>query len=156
MTIDEVKYIREICMSIVKKDKLMKNGEYTAEPLCIRLDNDVILDGYSKFFIWDDTKGVLAYYSNNEKTGSPMMMVGTSKPRYAGLIGFSTYDNIQEIFVPLQEESFRQSLALVKQKGFVGIKEFGKTLPIDDRVGRKIQQAIFDSTNPRKTEFKEY
>lgn len=136
-------------MSITKEDKFY--GKNTAEPLVVRLDNDVMINGMNSFILWDDDKEIIWYYSTNEKTSTPVEPSGTGDVIYAALLSSSTYENIQEIFIPLRPDSFGQSLAVLKAKtGAHGVGDFAVNIPIDDAMGRKIKQKLFDPLDPRK------
>lgn len=149
MTIDEVVTIRTILMNITKKDHVYDT--YTSEPICIRLDNDVMLSGRNMFFLWNDEKGILSYYTSNEKTGTGIEMVGTGDIVYPAIVAFTTYDNIQEMWIPLRFDSFGQSLAILKSDGgYVGIGDFNKEIPIDDNIATKMKQKLFDRVDPSK------
>lgn len=141
--------LRNAFMSVMRySDRL---GKYIAEPLCIRLDNDVILSGAHKHFIWDDDNEILFFYSTNEK-GSGFEPAGTGRAVYAGILSASTYENIQEMWTQLTEESFGQSLAILKAKfpSAVGIGDEAKKIQIDDNIGGIIKAALFDPLDVNK------
>lgn len=151
MTIEEVKKIRDdLLLKITKEDNVF--GQRTAEALCVRLDNDVILNGRNCFLLWNDSDGILAYLTHNEKTGTNGLMVGTGGITYPAILSLTTYDNIQEIWIPLQFDSFGQALAVLKANGnYVGYQEHSKPVPIDDDVATKMKQKLFDSADPSKS-----
>ena len=141
--------IRDALMSILRySDRLKK---YIAEPLCIRLDNDIILSGAHKHLIWDDDKEILFYYATNEK-GTGFEPAGVGRDVYAGIFAATGYDNIQEMWTQLTEESYGQSLAILKAKfpSAVGIGDEAKVLQIDDNIGGIIKSAIFDPLDVNK------
>lgn len=141
--------LRNAFMSILRYSSSLKKN--IAEPLCIRLDNDVILSGAHKHFIWDDDNEILFYYSTNEK-GTGFEPAGTGRKVYAAILSSSTYENIQEMWTQLTEESFGQSLAVIKAKfpSAQGIGDGGKAIPIDDNVGGLIKSALFDPLDVNK------
>lgn len=155
MTIDEVVAIRTILMNITKKDKVFNRN--TAEPICIRLDNDVMLNGRNMFLLWNDDKGILTYYTSNEKTGTAGVMYGAGEIVYPAIVSFTTYDNIQEMWIPLRFDSFGQSLAVLKADGgFKGVGDFNKEIPIDDDIATKMKQKLFDRVDPSKEDKGDY
>lgn len=141
--------IRDALMSILRySDRLKK---YIAEPLCIRCDNDIILSGPHKHLIWDDDKEILFYYATNEK-GTGFEPAGTGRDVYAGIFSAISYDNIQEMWTQITEESYGQSLAILKAKfpSAVGIGDEAKPIQIDDAIGGIIKSAIFDPLDLNK------
>ena len=141
--------LRDAFMSILRYSESLKKN--IAEPLCIRLDNDVILSGAHKHFIWDDDNEILFYYSTNEK-GTGFEPAGTGRKVYAGMLSASNYDNIQEMWTQLTEESFGQSLAVLKAKfpSAHGVGDGAKVIPIDDSIGGLIKAALFDPLDVNK------
>lgn len=156
MEIDTVIAIRKLFKKISQYDASIKARR--SANLCIRLDNDVAINSADQNIFWDDNDGICYYYTTNSKPGAKFSAkMGISKPQYPVSLSAFDYGEIQEMFVELNEDSFGQSLAVLKENANIkAIGDFDNIIPLDDKLAAKIYDKQIRAMNADHAENKLY